>query len=363
MEGTANKSKQEKYIKKMLQVGCEMNAPVFGVFELTGRCNFNCKMCYVHTMDQKRALKNELTTEQWLTILDEAFKEGLMFAVLTGGECLLREDFKELYLHLWNKGVIISINTNGYFVDASYVDFFKKYPPRRIQISLYGTNDDEYYEITGRRAFDRVAATLKSLHEAGINIKVAVTPCKQSLGFCSKIMQYAYNSGYEFGLGELILSPHAGIERDDYSITAEEIVELLCERERICGKELTPIPREKLPKPGQSLEIREPEKYRCYAGKCRYCITWRGKMVPCVAIESIEAAPLNVGFIAAWKEISYKMGQVTMPEKCLHCDYRAVCSPCPIARHKDLETNESNPMQCKLIMLKCEKGISTVHTT
>ena len=37
------RQKQEKYNR----------SPINGTFELTGRCNLNCKMCYVH-VDQKR---------------------------------------------------------------------------------------------------------------------------------------------------------------------------------------------------------------------------------------------------------------------------------------------------------------------
>ena len=69
----------------------------------------------------------ELTTEQWKRIFDEAYDAGMMFATLTGGECLLREDFRELYLHLWNKRVMVTVLTNGYLINDDYVAFFEKY--------------------------------------------------------------------------------------------------------------------------------------------------------------------------------------------------------------------------------------------
>lgn len=78
----------------------ENKAPIFGHYELTGRCNLDCKMCYVHNQSNAEFLKKELSTEQWKQIFDEAFDLGLLYATLSGGECLIRNDFKELYLHL-----------------------------------------------------------------------------------------------------------------------------------------------------------------------------------------------------------------------------------------------------------------------
>ena len=71
--------------------------PVAGNFELTPRCNFNCKMCYVHlTEAQQQQRGKELTAEQWLSIGESACREGLVFLLLTGGEPTLRPDFMEI---------------------------------------------------------------------------------------------------------------------------------------------------------------------------------------------------------------------------------------------------------------------------
>ncbi|MBP9988974.1 MAG: radical SAM protein, partial [Ruminococcus sp.] len=80
--------------------------PVSGTFELTSRCNFNCKMCYVHNSHQKITPENELSADEWIKIADEARKNGMIFLLLTGGEPLLRKDFSEIYLRLSEMGFI-----------------------------------------------------------------------------------------------------------------------------------------------------------------------------------------------------------------------------------------------------------------
>ena len=43
--------------------------PLKGTFELTARCNMNCKMCYVHlSQEEIQKIGRELTNEEWLRI-------------------------------------------------------------------------------------------------------------------------------------------------------------------------------------------------------------------------------------------------------------------------------------------------------
>ena len=164
--------------KRLVDLAKSKKQPILGHFELTARCNLDCKMCYVHTQDNAKALRNELSTDQWKRIFDEAYDMGLLYATLSGGECLLRKDFKELYLYLWNKHVKVSVFSNGVLIDDEYVDFFKKYPPDYIQISIYGSNNDGYFSVTGQRVYDKVVASINALDEAGVDVRVVITPSK-----------------------------------------------------------------------------------------------------------------------------------------------------------------------------------------
>ena len=45
---------------------CRAGTPLAGNFELTARCNFDCKMCYVHlTAEEQRRRGRELTADEW----------------------------------------------------------------------------------------------------------------------------------------------------------------------------------------------------------------------------------------------------------------------------------------------------------
>ena len=93
---------------------CRSGTPLAGNFELTARCNFNCKMCYVHlTAEEQQRRGRELTADEWLAIAQEARSRGMLFLLLTGGEPLIRKDFRYLLTELKKMGLLVSVNSKG----------------------------------------------------------------------------------------------------------------------------------------------------------------------------------------------------------------------------------------------------------
>ena len=60
--------------------------PISGTFELTPRCNFNCRMCYVHLKpEQIPKYGKELTAKEWINIARVAKEAGTTWLCVTGG--------------------------------------------------------------------------------------------------------------------------------------------------------------------------------------------------------------------------------------------------------------------------------------
>ena len=113
--------------------------PISGAFELTPRCNFRCKMCYVRLDPEQMApIGRERTAAQWLQLGRQAREAGLVFLLLTGGEPFLRPDFEEIYTGLTELGLSISINTNGSLLDGRLRALFRRLPPAVVNVTIYG---------------------------------------------------------------------------------------------------------------------------------------------------------------------------------------------------------------------------------
>ena len=154
----------------------QAGVPRMGVFELTPLCNLDCKMCYVHLQKDQLRGASLLTGEQWIGLMQEAIDAGMLSAQLSGGEAMMHPDFDEIYLFLYERGIRITVMTNGILLTDKRIAFFQKYRPAAIQITLYGGSDDAYERVTGHRMYERVTGNIVKAKEIGCRLTITATP-------------------------------------------------------------------------------------------------------------------------------------------------------------------------------------------
>lgn len=119
----------------MLENAFMKGIPISGTFELTPRCNFNCKMCYVHLKENEIAAHGkELNSNEWLHIADEAKKAGTLWLCITGGEPLLHPEFPEIWAGLSKMGFFLTLQTNASLIKGDVLKLLKQYPPDRKSV-------------------------------------------------------------------------------------------------------------------------------------------------------------------------------------------------------------------------------------
>ena len=320
--------------------------PLFGHFELTARCNLDCKMCYVHNQNSSKCAHKELSTEQWKRIFDEAYDCGMSFVSLSGGECLLRKDFKELYLHLWNKQMFVTVLTNGTLIDEEYIDFFKTYPPDTIQISLYGSSEEGYLNVTGHKGFEKAMFAIESLEAAGIDVLVALTLSKYMKDDYIEIYKLCQKKGFRIRNGEMLLIHNREDEsKDDYFLTLDEVISLYIQRTELT-KKLVPV--ENPPKVCGDMCQAPQNGLICSAGSCLTAVTWEGNLYPCFNAMVGGASLLEKSFAEAWDIAVKATNEIVMGVECVGCAYDKTCSKCPAFRLKDLHSGHCNPDMCEM---------------
>lgn len=142
--------------------------------EITARCNNDCRHCYINLPAGDRlAHSRELTPREISDIADQAVALGAVWVLISGGEPLLREDFPEIYLLLKKKGLLVSVFTNATLVREEHIALFRKYPPRDLEITVYGATQETYERVTGRPgSFAAFTAGLTRLLECGVKIRL-----------------------------------------------------------------------------------------------------------------------------------------------------------------------------------------------
>ncbi len=144
-------------------------------FELTRRCNFNCRHCYTNQPAGSREERTqELSTSKILSLLEEAEAIGCQTIQMTGGEPLLRQDFATIYKRTRQLGMNVSLSTNAALITKELADLFAQYPPGDgILVSIYGLSDEEYEKTTGQKGgLDKVKRGLKLLKERNIQVSI-----------------------------------------------------------------------------------------------------------------------------------------------------------------------------------------------
>ncbi|MBN1197693.1 MAG: radical SAM protein [Candidatus Aminicenantes bacterium] len=202
--------------------------------EITSRCNLNCRHCYINSAaDDQAALRSELSVQEISAIADEAVSLGALWCLLSGGEPLLRKDFFDIYLALKKKGLLVSVFTNATLITPKHIDFFKKYPPREIEITVYGTSRETYEQISripgSYNAFQR---GLKLLSAAGIPFELKAMAMRSNLHEMQDIIRFcAENNRDSFRFDPFLhlrydRNPQRNREIIAERLSPEQIVEL-----------------------------------------------------------------------------------------------------------------------------------------
>lgn len=158
-------------------------APLSFDLEVTARCNNECRHCYINLpAGDAEAEGRELTLAEISGIADQAVKLGAVWGLITGGEPLLRPDFAEIYLALKRKGLLVSVFTNATLIDGEHVALFRKYPPRDIEVTVYGVTRETYEAVTRRPgSFDGFLRGLNLLIESGVRIRLKAMAMRSNL--------------------------------------------------------------------------------------------------------------------------------------------------------------------------------------
>ena len=332
------KNRAEPYISTWLhQKGYALGIPVSGVFELTARCNFNCPMCYVHHNSMIPGIREkELSADQWLELARDARDAGMVFALLTGGEPFLRDDFFRIYRGMKKLGLMISLNSNGYLLGGNNLEQLLEDPPFRINISIYGGCGETYQKMCGVNAYQRVKENIALLKSAGVDVSLnlCITPYnKDDLAQIYKdavaLNVNVRSTGYmyppvrvndeQYGCA-VRLSPEDAAKYETEWDRLRMGESLLADRAREISEELN----DGCPKNPSA----EATGVSCRAGSTSFWITWDGKMLPCGMLTAPAANPLQLGFNEAWQKIRQETAEIRMPATCARCEKRNVCGVC-----------------------------------
>jgi MoaA/NifB/PqqE/SkfB family radical SAM enzyme len=166
-------------------------------FTITNLCNLRCRMCgqwseegYIHNRVRNPA--RLLPLADWKRIVDEIAPHHPSYILLRGGEPFLFPGILSLIEHIHEKGIFISIDTNGTLVEK-YARDLVRIGNMHLTFSVDGPEEIHDAVRSVKGSFQKIKHAIARLNELEESSGV-----KLSKSICFTISPYSY-----LGLGEM----------------------------------------------------------------------------------------------------------------------------------------------------------------
>jgi radical SAM protein with 4Fe4S-binding SPASM domain len=329
-------------------------APFLVVWNYTNACNLKCVHCYQRA---DKPTPDELTTEERLHVVDQLVEDKVSALAFSGGEPLMRRDLFKVAEYAHEKGLYLSVATNGTLLTRDAVESLRRSGVSYVEISLDGACKETHDSFRGvEGSFDRTLKGIENAVDAGLFTCIAITATKKDLHEIPMIYQLAKKMKvkrvivFNFiptGRGEEIvkydLSPR---EREDlmiylYSQLAKGHIEALCtapQYSRVCLQESSKAGRDLLsPTHFAALDFHGKAKQLsdflggCGAGRLYCAIQPNGLITPCVFMPIVVGDLRKQSLKDIWlnSEVMDSLrDRDNLKGRCGHCTYKYICGGC-----------------------------------
>ena len=300
--------------------------PNFAALELTYRCNHQCIFCSCPWESDEKYRKDELSTAEWLHIIDVLLDHGIRALSLTGGEAVLREDLKAIISYIYDQGIPFNMISNGRVVDDDFLDFLagKK---GSIGISVPGI--DTFQDHTG---VDNVKHTLELFRKTkarGINATANITVTKKNLSELYRNIALPLLYGADYILLNRFLPGGRGLGNTEFLLSIDELNHMLDIAEEVLEK------AGRFGHVGTELPlcvIKNPAKYRnlqigtnCAAAKSLMIVDPSGYIKVCNHSPHKVCRYDEIDTLAENKYWTAFRNRQYYPEMCRDCDKKEYC--------------------------------------
>ena len=165
------------------------------IWNVGRRCNLHCVHCYSDS--ENRAYAGELTTEEGRALIDDLADFGIPVLLLSGGEPLMRPDLFHLIAHARERGLRVTLSTNGTLIDATVAARLRALEVSYVGISLdgIGATNDMFRGHKG--AFDKAMRGFRSCRAVGQRVGLRMTLTRRNARDLDRIFDFIEAEGID----------------------------------------------------------------------------------------------------------------------------------------------------------------------
>ncbi|EKD49915.1 MAG: radical SAM protein [uncultured bacterium] len=259
-------------------------APFCAWFKLTDKCNLQCPYCSVPASDLTMP-----TMKQINQILDNLVASGVFEVRFTGGEPAMHPKFCDAVKSALDKGLYVSINSNGLFSEQQ-LEKLSTLTVGMYIISLDGTKEVND-QMRPQNSYDKIIKTIYYLTNRAKPVRVNATMCKINQACLSEFVPILQGMNVA-GLTLVPLRP-AGPAKKNFetiALSRKEYGALIKEVTRLEALHRFPIGRSYDTMTDSSQIFNTPSHFtrRCVAGTEAICIKPNGDVHACILLGEQE---------------------------------------------------------------------------
>ncbi len=150
-------------------------------WEITAACNAACVYCHF-----REPAPDELTTDEALRLVAEMAAAGTRMVSISGGEPLVRSDLASVIDALVDRGITVSLNTNGFLVHRNEHVVRRAH---RVKISIDGP-EPIHDAVRGSGTFRRAARAVELCQSWGVPVTVETVIGKTNLPHVEELLDW-----------------------------------------------------------------------------------------------------------------------------------------------------------------------------
>jgi PqqA peptide cyclase len=153
--------------------------PLSLIAEVTHRCPLHCLYCS-NPVELKRT-SEELSTDDWKRVFQQAGELGILHAHLTGGEPLARKDLPDLIRAARDAGLYVNMITSGVGLTQERLAILVDAGLEHLQLSFQDLDESSANHIAGTRAHAHKLALIPILKQFPLALTVNLVVHRMNL--------------------------------------------------------------------------------------------------------------------------------------------------------------------------------------
>lgn len=171
-------------------------APMGLLAELTHRCPLQCPYCSNPT-ELERA-SGELSTDDWVRVMNEAGELGILQVHLSGGEPTVRKDLEEITKAAVDAGIYTNLITAGVLLSRERLEKLANLGLDHVQLSVQHIKPLLADKIAGfKGGYEKKIELAKWVKELGLPLTINAPMHRYNVDYLEEIIDFAVKLGAE----------------------------------------------------------------------------------------------------------------------------------------------------------------------